>query len=373
MRKLIVIFIILTVMLTSATGCITGKQASYADVFTLEDIMYCATSEEVITDDKIIESQVGTIKFTLSESNKSPTANLKNGEAAYLKVGTKIYSLKDLDQKIAVAAQNQGKWILYKAVSENNSDAKSTGNGITEDTFKATALIVGKQGTAELIKIEDKEKIKKVIDSIKLGEATTESLNYPEGNMYTFYFEVPDTKGIGQIAYKYYLNFQDVNLEGYVRRFDSTYKVDSSVNKIITEPFGNPETIYDSKLGGKQQIYDILGDGKLILRKVVKETPSEKFTVKVLEQGEEIWQNGSKLKDTLPGKYKVEIFMKDTKLQEKILNVLAKNQLKLQGVSSVSSSTADGGESYVLYLSYDKKPELGLMESADSFVLVATN
>jgi len=198
-------------------------------------------------------------------------------------------------------------------------------------------------------------------------------VNYIEGNDYSFYFIIPDENGIGQIVHKYYFKFQDINLRGYVRRFNDNYTVNSSVNKIITESFGASEVIYDSKLGGEQQIYDILADGKFILRKVIKETPQEKFRVKTIKQGEEIWQNGERALDTLIGKYKVEIFMKDTKIQEKILGMINSKQYKLPGVIAINFSKADGGNSSVLYLSYDKEPELYLNENIDSFVLVSTN
>ena len=77
---------------------------------------------------------------------------------------------------------------------------------------------------------------------------TKETINYPEWKDYSFYFIIPDENGIGQIVHKYYFKFQDINLRGYVRRFNDNYTVDSSVNKIITEGFGNSEVIYDNKL-----------------------------------------------------------------------------------------------------------------------------
>ena len=61
--------------------------------------------------------------------------------------------------------------------------------------------------------------------------------------------------------------------------------------------------------------------------------------------------------------------MKDTKLQEKILNILSSKQYRLPGVLLISSSTADEGNSSVVYLSYEEQPNLYLSESVDSFVL----
>ncbi|MBC8060919.1 MAG: hypothetical protein H7Y18_09655 [Clostridiaceae bacterium] len=376
MRKLITIFIMINMILISATGCKTNslsEKISYGDAITINGISYSGSYDEVITDDKMIGVDVGAIKFNLVQSKVSSTYQMKDGDATFLKVGTKIYSLKDIDKKDAVAALNEGKWILYKATTQNSSGVMPSGNGITEDTFKASALIVEKSGNKQQVKIEDSEKIKKVLEGIKMGVQTKEQLNFPEGNSYTFYFVIADKNGVGQIAYKYYLNFQDINLKGYVRGFDESYNVDSSVSKIIAESFGTSTNIFDFKLGGKQQIYDIYAEGKFILKKVVKETPKEKFKVKVLEQGAEIWQNGNKVKDNLPGKYKVEIFMKDTKLQEQIKNILTSKKYKLPGVSLISSTTTEEGNSTVLYLSYDKQPELYLDEMSDSFVLYGGN
>jgi hypothetical protein len=385
MKKSAMLFMIVGLLILSTAGCEIKSPASdpenknneitqhtiidYADVFTLEGIHYSGSYDQVITDEKIIGKEFGSIKFTIADSNVGVNYESKDGDATFLKAGTKVYSLKGHDKKDFAAAQRDGKWILYKAMSQNTSNTNPSGNGITDETYKATALVVEKTENSQSVRITDKEKIKKVLDGIKNGVSTNDSISYPQGNMSTFYFVIPDKEGIGQIVYRYYLNFQDINLQGYIRRFNDTYKVDSSINKIIAESFGATSTIYDSKLGGKQQIYDIYASGKFILRKVVKETPAEKFIINNLTEGEEIWQNGNKVKDTLNGKYKVEIFMKDTKWQDKILNIITSKQYKLPGVIDISYSAADEGNSSVLYLCYEEKPDLYIDESADSFVL----
>jgi hypothetical protein len=357
-------------VLISTIGC--GSQViDYADTFMIKGVNYIGANDQVITDEKIIGLEVGSIKYNLVDGKANSQYHLKDGDATFLKVGTKIYSLKFKKEKGYVAAKQDGKWMLYKALTENSDGQLPSGNGITEGTFKATALIVEKSGVEQSIRIEDKDKIKKVLEEIKNGVETKETIGYPQENNYSFYFVIPDKNGIGQIVHKYYFKFQDVNLKGYVRRVNDNYTVDSSVNKIITDGFGNSESIYDNKLGGKQQIYDMFADGKFILRKVVKETPQEKFKVKIIKQGEEVWQNGNKVKDILIGKYKVEIFMKDTKVQEKILSMINSKQYKFHGVISINFTKADGGDSSVLYLSYDEEPDLYLDESIDSFVLVS--
>lgn len=209
MRKLIIILVLISVVLISAAGCGSNTIIDYEDVFMLNGINYSASSEQVITDDKTIGNELGTIKFTLTKSRASSTYQMKDGDATFLKAGTKIYYLKNVGKGEVVATKNQGNWILYKAMSSNNSDKSPSGNGITEDTFKASALIVKKTGNGKPVKIEDKEKIKKVLDGIKSGVQTKEDINYPEGNTYTFYFVVPDKNGIGQIVYRYYPGFQD--------------------------------------------------------------------------------------------------------------------------------------------------------------------
>lgn len=375
MRRLIFIVIIINIVLISTVGCGISagtKGIDYANTFMLKGVNYIEDNK-VITDEKIIGLEVGTIKYNLVDGKANSKYHLKDGDATFLEVGTKIYSLKYMNEKDYVAAKKDGIWLIYKALLENSNDTAPSGNGITEDTFKATALIVEKSGDAQSIRIEDKEKIKKVVEGIKNGVETKETIGYPQENDYSFYFLIPDKNGIGQIVYKYYFKFQDINLKGYVRRFNDNYTVDSSVNKIIMEGFGNSEVIYDNVLGGNQQIYDMIADGKFILRKVVKETPQEKFKVKTIKQGEEIWQNGDRVKDILIGKYKVEIFMKDTKIQDKILNMINLKQYKLPGVISINFTQAEGGNSSVLYLSYDEEPELYLDENIDSFVFVSKN
>jgi hypothetical protein len=342
----------------------------YADIVQLNGIHYVA-DEQVITDDRVIDKEIGIIKFTISESGAGVNYKAKDGDATVLKAGTKVYSLKNIDSKEAVAAKNNSRWVLYRAMSEDNSVRKIPfGNGITEETYNASAMVIEKLGTDKAIRIEDKVKIKTIIEGIKESKAGSVEIGYPQENYYSFYFVVPDKDGIGQITYKYYLNFQDVNLNGYLRRFNDHFIVDSNINKIVTEPFGETKSVYDINLGGKQQIYEIYAAGKFILRKVVKETPNEGFKLTILKQGEEIWQDGVKDKDNLPGKFKAEIFMKDTKLQQNVVDIINQKKYKMPQVVDIKYSTAEGGNSSVIYLCYDIEPKFFTQDGADSFVLV---
>jgi hypothetical protein len=378
--KKVALFIVMIALLIFSNGCKTigvrgpfskSVLVDWADVFNLNGIQYIAAHEQVITDDRVIDKEIGTIKFNISEGGVGHEYKVKDGDATFLKVSTKVYSIKGNEKAEYAAAHNNGRWILYRGINENSSSEKQpTGNGITEESYNAVALVVEKIGNPKSVRIEDKDKIKKVLEGIKSGKATKEDISYPQDNLYSFYFVIPDKNGIGQIVYKYYLKFQDVNLDGYVRRFNDIYKVDSSVSKVIVEPFGASISVYDNKLGGKQQVYDIYADHKFILRKVVKETPQENFNIRILNQGEEIWQDGKKVQDNLLGKYKAEIFMKDTKLQEKVLNVISSKQYNLPKLLEMRYSLADGGNSSVIYLCYDTKPDFQVDESTDSFVMI---
>jgi len=151
-------------VLISTVGCgisAGSKVIDYANTFMLKGVNYIE-AEEVITDEKIIGLEVGIIKYNLVDGKENYKYHLKDGDATFLKVGTKIYSLKAMKEKEYLAAKKDGKWLLYKAMISNSNALAPSGNGITEDTFRATALIVGKSGDTKSIRIEDKEKIKKV-------------------------------------------------------------------------------------------------------------------------------------------------------------------------------------------------------------------
>lgn len=85
----------------------------------MNGIQYLATYDQVITDEKMIDKQIGTIS-----------------EAPFLKNGTEAFS--------------------------DNNDSIPNGNGIEEDTYSAMSLIVQKVDSEETQKIDDKEKIKLV-------------------------------------------------------------------------------------------------------------------------------------------------------------------------------------------------------------------
>ena len=67
-----------------------GSVIDYADVLTLNGIHYSADYDQIITDDKIIETELGTIKFTLTDSSVSSNYHLKDGDATFLKANTKV-------------------------------------------------------------------------------------------------------------------------------------------------------------------------------------------------------------------------------------------------------------------------------------------
>ena len=245
----------------------------------------------------------------------------------------------------------------------------------TDDMLKAEKIVVRDINTEknEVKEITNKETINKIALYIKSTEKVSEMPNYFQGGMrYEYYFLVRDSNGIGKITYRYFISMQDINFNGYIntRQNDSYYKTSADFNKLITSPFGSIPSAYDEKLGGKQQMYEaFLSSYKLIFRKLIKEGPSTKTDIIVLNQGENIWQNGSQIKDKLKGKYKVQIIMKDTTVQKNVMVKAFTDITKVPGAITINFTEGMTKDTLVIYICFDTKPEYVICDSEDSFVI----
>lgn len=81
----------------------------------LYDVDYISSDHrEIVTiDENMIERLLGKVKFTLNDNVSNMHYKLRNLDATFLKKGTKIYSIKNVDSSKSIAILDNGLYIKY--------------------------------------------------------------------------------------------------------------------------------------------------------------------------------------------------------------------------------------------------------------------
>lgn len=359
-------------------GDYTGKSLSetgdydIARIIMYDNITY-KLSKEVITDEKIIGESFGTIMH--QTSSKDPSGRkFQNGDSTMYPSGTKLYEIKGYDKSELFAVKDITKWVIYRSEASN----MPTENIFTEDMLSAEKIVVSTidgSGYTVIKSITDKNAILNIANCLKTAgslSAVTGPASYCQ-KIYTYYFVITGSNGIGKITLPYTLYFENVDLNSYTYAGDY-YKLGPDFNKLLTGPFGTNTTPYDSQLGGKQQIYECdLSTPKLTFIRYMKEPVSDKYQATLLGEGSLVWQNGVKVNDNLKGKYKLEIVMKDTKIQQKVMDKCIQNIDKFKGAVSISFTIGEAKDTTIMYIGFNDKPEFRIDEYGESFMLGLSN
>lgn len=343
------------------------SEFSMVDGLNINGISYILRYNKVITDARIIDTPIGSIKYLLTQNNFKD--EIKNDFATNLDVGTIVYSIKGIQSEKAVAVKKDGKWLIYEKPDENFSNSPSI---YTEDMPNAEKIVVtttDENGNRYTREITDRSLITEAAYELKNAKATSDHIFFTNQKLYSFYFLTRDSNGIGKIVNSYNLYFQDAAFNGYINA-NETYIVSPRLNSIISSQFDIDNSPYDIILGGKQQIYDSYLSPKLILRKLIKQNVSSKFEVALLNEGDKIWQDGKLSVDNLDGKYKLQITMKDTTIQNKVCDEAISNISKIPGAKSISFSKGEVDTTTIMTIGFDNKPNYDFQENADTFIII---
>lgn len=342
-------------------------KSSLVALVRVNNTTYIMSSNEVITDERIIDREIGVIKSRLNDE-KGKFEDNSPWTSSIADAGTKVYSIKGISHKEAIALKINGQWEIFRVMNSLKQDHPI----FTEDMLKAEKFVIREigKGKDSVKEIRDKETINKIALYIKNSEKVSGITSYFEGGkQYQYYFVIRDSNGIGKISYKYFFTMQDINFNGYIdTRENDSYKTSIEFNKLITGPFGSIPSAYDEKLGGKQQIYEVQLSPKIIFRKLIKEAADTKNEIDLLNEGESIWNNGSQIKDNLKGKYKLQVIMKDTTIQKNILEK-AIADAKVPGAVSIKFTEGSTKDTLVMYIGFDTKPDYFVSDSGDCFVI----
>ena len=333
----------------------------------INNINYLMSGNEVITDERMIDKEIGVIEIKLDGRGKLEENN--HWSSTIADIGTKVYSIKGISEKEAIALKIHDQWEIFRVMNGPRESYPI----FTEEMLKAEKIVV--RGISdekhEEKEITNKEIINKIVLSMKNAEKVASTpCFYGGANMYQYYFVIRDSNGIGKIGHRYFITMQDINFNGYIdTRGNDSYKVSSEFNKLITGPFGKITSRYDETLGGKQQIYEVDIGCKMIFRRLIREEISTKSEITLLNQGESIWQNGSQITDNLKGKYKLQVIMKDTTVQKNAVEKAIKDITKMPSVLGINFTEGSTKDTLVVYICFDTKPEYYMSDSDDSLVI----
>ncbi|QHS23503.1 hypothetical protein GWK91_11275 [Virgibacillus sp. MSP4-1] len=118
MKKYMIIFLFIFVLL-AACGTTGGGQAGsgeaagptgtnehvmidWVDFVKLNDVQYTGLHQSVIANPDRIGKQIGKVKFKVADNVTNPQYRVKNGDAAFLAKGTKIYAVEQKPNYVAV-------------------------------------------------------------------------------------------------------------------------------------------------------------------------------------------------------------------------------------------------------------------------------
>lgn len=342
-----------------------GGSAKLAQVIRLNDIEYWG-SNDVIPDDRIIGEEIGKVKRSITSESGNTT--IGEGTATMLPVGTPIYSLKDMDERKAVAAKYNGDWVAYRA-REQNAEPMS----IYQDDYPNAKRIVvtydlGK-GKVNL-EITDRDTIKKIAEYLKNLQPMKEYPGISNAKRATFYFYSEDKDGIGKVAQNIIILFNDPLLGGYIP-YNGGYKISQEIMKLFV-PVAI-ENGYNETLGGTNQIYEALLSPKILIRRYMKDTNAAAPEVKVINKGEKLLEEGLTVEDNLSGNFKLMITMKNTTIQEGVKQQFIADYKKIPGAVSLKVTSGENKQTTIIYIGFDTKPDYIFQESGETIMILMKN
>lgn len=220
-----------------------------------------------------VDGVIGEITFNVSKV-KDPAYKAKNGDAAYLPVGTKIYKIKGYKPEFRIAASIGGEWRIYEA--DTNPGAKK-GEDLLDIRDKVSYIGINSEtdGTTELGAIKDKAIINNLVGMV-LNAAVDQNRQDQAGERYFISFHLLDGTdvtrsywiGTGELSRGMMLPSEfGVEVKKAISSYGASTTVTPSSGPSITTTPNNETTTMNTD---NSLVADLNGDGK-------KETISADF------------------------------------------------------------------------------------------------
>jgi hypothetical protein len=137
-------------------------------------LMFQATDQKSRVEESDLGATVMTVTCTIGETVGNPDYRPRNGDAAYLAVGTELREVAGYRPDFRLAAWEQGAWRVYEV--DDIADAE-TGEDMLDlrDKVQAVHLVEGERGTGILDSVEDPAHVAWIIEAILAAPVVPES------------------------------------------------------------------------------------------------------------------------------------------------------------------------------------------------------
>lgn len=202
LRKIIRIFSISLIFIFILASC-AHTHIDWVDFIQYDYIKYVRNYENEMEGTPLTEDDLDkeyfTVKRKLSGVVNNPGYISKSGDAAYLDVGTQIYTIKGYDPDFRVAAFHDGQIILYEAYTNKWAEKGSELLDI-KDRVESISVIEDKdEGHEKLTDIDDDSTVRRLVDMI-VEAPVDDSENIGDEQYYFLTFHLND----GTIISRYY-------------------------------------------------------------------------------------------------------------------------------------------------------------------------
>jgi len=166
--KIIVVFLALFSLFSVPTSCKSpGNQINFinwVDFIKFNDIMYQRETQSVSVNE-INLSPYDEIKFKIADNVNDPAYKSKNGDAAYLEKGTRVYTLTGYSPDFRFVARENQELLIYEA--DTNPRAKK-GSDLLDIVNKVEYIGINSKidGTTELASIKGRSQVDELVHLI---------------------------------------------------------------------------------------------------------------------------------------------------------------------------------------------------------------
>lgn len=196
MRQIVMFLALVTVILTGCTTAGAGLgdyEIEWVEFIQVKGVTYYANSEQVAVEPDIIEigDVYSKVKFNVSDHVHDMSYKIKDGDAAFLKEGTKIYTLKNYAPKTRLAVCINENLRIYDAAVNELALKGEDLHDIRGKVKYIDVVMEDENGNSESFKIDDKSKVDKIVNAI-MDASIDFNKQYTEGVWYTMDFRLID-------------------------------------------------------------------------------------------------------------------------------------------------------------------------------------
>jgi hypothetical protein len=149
----------------------------WVDFVKFNNVLYLSNNTLKTIPSKLIEKELGETNFNVSANVDSTNYTTKNGDAAFLPKGTKLYKLKNYNTKFMIVAKNIDGYIVY--VTDSNDDAK-TGKDLMDINQKVVSIAIKSETDGKTILgiIQNKNKVNNLVKMILSAKVNQRANNH---------------------------------------------------------------------------------------------------------------------------------------------------------------------------------------------------